>query len=212
MHQKQFKNKKEMKKIYLIIVLALLGTSANAQYIGFGISKGFNSFSNPDRGNIGLSCVLWGIEAEFYFDTANYDDLNEDLGTHYTEYYKTYAGTSYTKVSGSKYYSGSMGWKVGYYLNDYLCLGLIWELAGGYMEIWHEHTHWSTIHDNWDEWGTRADIKDGFGGYIKGSYPIPLLHKSYKFPGLYLVPFASLQLTSTKHNYVSMGVMIAFKN
>ena len=80
------------------------------------------------------------------------------------------------------------------------------------MEIWHEHTNLSTLHYSWDDWGTSADIKFGFGPYIKGCYPILLAAKSNAWPGLYLVPFASIQLTDTKHNYVSMGVMIAFKS
>ena len=143
-----------MKKFIIAVVSLIIAMfPMNAQYkqhgiIGFGLTKGFASFSNQDRGNIGLYSVIWRIESELYFDTGNYDDLEEDLGEHYTDYYKTYAGTSYTKRSATKYYTGGFGMKLGYMFTDYLSFGFAWEIAGGYTEIIHEHTHWSSIHEN----------------------------------------------------------------
>ena len=200
----------DMKKFIVAFVFVVVSFIASAQggIVGQGVSHGFGSFSNIDRGNWGYWLTIWRIETEIYVDFNSYDDLDEDLGSYYTDYYKTYAGTSYTQVSKSKFYTGPVGQKIGYIFNDFFSAGIAWEIGGSWSDFYHEHTHWSTIHENWDEYGSNTDVKFGVGAYIKGSYPIRVVGNDYSGFRLYLVPFISAQVTTTEHNFISVGVAV----
>lgn len=218
-----------MRKIFAVIFfMFLILSQANAQgavciasyynqqphnfkngTLGFGITKGFGSFTNNDRGNIGLYFAFWRIESELYFDTGNYDALEQDLGSYYSDYYKTYAGASYTRVSGTRFYSGATGQKIGFIINNYFSAGFAWEICGGFTEIYSEYTYWSTLHDNWINWGCKSDMEKyfGIGVYLKISYPFQLegTNKLGVF-NHYIMPFFSVQVMNSKHNFISIGV------
>ena len=197
-----------MKKFIVALVFLFVCLSVNAQQAGIGVSKGFQSFSNTDRGNVGVWFCIWKLEYEIYFDINSYDDLNYDLGEYYTEYYKTYAGTSYTKVHKTKGYCGSVGGKLGYMFNNYISAGVAYEFGGAECTFTHETTYLSTIHDGWCDTSIKDNSKFGVGGYVKLSYPFKL-NKS-KYIDFLLSPFISLQITTTNHNFISIGTMFSF--
>lgn len=198
-----------MKKLILLLFIACIPLASNAQFINWdtgylinvGISKGMPSFSSIDRGNWGIWISVFRFELELYGDFSNYDDLDVDLEPYYSDYYKTYAGTSYTRVSKSRGYIGAVGSKYGFVFNNYFSAGIVWEMSGGHYEFSYEKTYLSTLHDGWTDIYWNDDSKDGFGAYIKLSYPFQIGKYSY------LLPFVSAQVVSTKNNFISIGIM-----
>lgn len=208
-----------MKKFFMFVIVVMACViNANAQtynhynnsysthketpfYFGFGLSKGFPSFSNNDRGNIGIWSTIWRIECEVYMDTGNYDDLDQEIASYYTDLYKTHKGTSYTHITEEKFYSGGIGIKMGYIVNDYISAGVVWEMGGGYDDFTTENIYWSTLNEGWTNFSSYGEMRNAFGVYGKLSYPIK-----------WFVPFVTMQLTTNGHNYMSIGINFLMKN
>ena len=175
--------------------------------LDFGVSRGFSSFGNQDRGNIGFYCAIWRLEFELYFDNSDYKDLDYEGDSFYYNTYKTYAGTSYSLQRTNYSYWGSNGSKWGFIFNDYISAGIVFVTTiGGYREFNYTTHYWSTLHDGVTNYKYSGNGDFAFGSYVKLSYPI----KIWKRPLVdwVLRPYASIQVTTNGNNFIALGTSI----
>ena len=208
-----------MKKFLLSCVFLIMCLQGQSQifsfkdtyFASFGYSHSVVHSSNPDNYSFNNITEYWcqvgPLEFTVYSDMTDYGNpvVTVNNVNHWNEYdYKDYTH-NYREFQQEGYW----GMKFGICLGKYFSGGFVWDFGADGYTSQYQYTYFNGINDSitlpWAEGGTIYSSpysNEGFGGYIKISYPITF--------GEYfaIIPFISGQLTTNNNNFLSIGVLL----